>query len=171
MAKLNFSGHWTLERWEPWGPSYYGQQRRVSRQRFPNDIMLAQIDDLEKVYFKNGTPASAWNIGLIGGTTVAITTADSMSSHTGWSEDENYSESTRQAWSPNDPASQIIENSTSVVFTLNANTTIRGMFLTSSNVKGGTSGLLWSAAELDTPEIASNGQTIRAFYSLQGSGV
>lgn len=133
--------------------------------------MLAQIDDLHNTYFKNGSPASAWSIGLIGGTTVTITTADSMSSHSGWTEDENYSESTRQAWSPDDSASQIIENSTSVVFTMNADTTIRGLFLTTNNTKGGASGNLWSAGAADIPEVTPSGTILRAFYSLAGSGV
>lgn len=172
--KILLSGRWIIERWKP--NKYLPVLQRkswilISRQKFGNDIMLAQIDDLLDVYFGNGSPAAAWSIGLIGGSSIAITTADSMSSHVGWTEDENYSEATRQAWSPNASASQLKENSTSVVFTLNADTTIRGLFLTSENTKGGTTGLLWSAAELDTPEVGSSGQTIRAFYSLAGSGV
>ena len=167
--KLCLTGHWVIERWCP--RDVHGFVRRLSRQQFSNDIMLAQIDDLLDVYFENGSPAAAWSIGLIGGSSVAITTADSMSSHAGWTEDENYTESTRQAWAPNASASQIIENSTSVVVTLDADTTIRGAFLTSDNVKGATDGLLWSAAALDTPEVGSSGQTVRAFYSLAGSGV
>ena len=133
--------------------------------------MLAQIDDLLDVYFRNGSTASAWNVGLIGGSTVAITSADSMSSHTGWTEDENYSELTRPAWSPDASASQKIENSNSVIFTLDADTTIRGLFLSSDNTKGGTTGDLWSAADVTPPEVAKSGQTIRAFYDLTGSGV
>jgi len=164
MNKLCLSGSWVLER-------YNRNGLLVARRRFPNDIMLAQIDDLLGVYFRNGSPASAWSVGLIGGDTVAITTADSMSSHAGWTEDENYTQANRPAWSPNAPASQIIENSSSVVFTLNTDTTIRGLFLTSDNTKGGITGDLWSAAALTLPEVASNGQTVRAFYELEGSGV
>ncbi len=173
--KLCLSGFYTFELWDPiWSVNHFLPMtgyRLVSRQRTPNDIMLAQIDDLLDVYFGNGSPASAWSVGLIGGTSVSITTADSMSSHAGWTEDENYSEANRPAWSPNASASQLKENSTSVVMTLDADTTIRGLFLTSDNTKGGTSGDLWSAAGLDTPEVGSSGQTIRAFYSLAGSGV
>ena len=133
--------------------------------------MLAQIDDLLDIYFRNGTPAADWNIGLIGGTTVAITSTDSMSSHAGWTEDQNYTEANRPTWTADAPASQKIENSSSVIFTLSAGTTIRGLFLTDENTKGGTTGNLWSAAEIDPPEVASSGQTIRTFYDLTGTGV
>lgn len=162
--KLRFSGRFVLERYRRDGAF-------ISRQEFGNDIMLAQLDDLLDVYFSSGNPADSWSIGLIGGSSVSITTADSMSSHAGWTEDENYSETTRPAWSPNSSASQIKENSSSVIFTMNLDTTIRGLFLTSDNAKGGVGGDLWSAAALDTPEVASAGQTVRAFYSLEGSGV
>ena len=162
--RLNFSGRWVLERYRRDGAF-------LSSQEVPNDIMLAQIDDLLDVYFDSGNPPASWSIGLIGGTSVSITTADSMSSHAGWTEDQNYTEATRPAWSPNPSASQIIENSTSVIFTLDTDTTIRGAFLTSDNTKGGAGGELWSAAALDTPEVGSSGQTIRTFYSLEGSGV
>lgn len=165
MSKLALSGSYVLER-------YNRDGILLARQKFPNDIMVAQIDDLFDVYFRNtGSPATTWSIGLIGGSTVTITTADTMSSHAGWTEDTNYSEANRPAWSPNASASQKVENSDSVIFTLDADTTIRGLIVTSNNTKGGMAGDLWSAGALDSPEVAKSGQTIRAFYLLEGSGV
>ena len=164
MNQVSFAGRWAFERYTAGGIL-------IAKQMSDNDIMLAAINNLFDEHFRNGDPASAWRIGLIGGAAAEVTTADTMSSHAGWSEDENYDEIARPAWQPNATVSQIIENNRGVVFSISIDTTIRGMFLTTDNTKGGATGTLWSATVLDIAEEIASRQTLRIYYELTGSGV
>lgn len=134
-----------------------------------NGIILAQIDDLFDVYFSNGTPASAWYIGLIEASTFsALSTSDSMSSHSGWTELTDYDEGTRPAWSPANSSNQIKANSSAVVFTASSDMSVKGFFVTSDNTKGGVSGDLWSHSIGSVDQDIPSGQTFKAFYELTG---
>jgi hypothetical protein len=78
-----------------------------------------------------------------------------MSSHAGWTDVTAYSESTRPAATfgaatTADPS--VITNSSSVaVFSINGTATVGGAFLTTDNTKGGTTGILFSASDFQSP--------------------
>lgn len=163
MQQVRFRGRYVFERWSPGGVL-------LARQVAYNDILNGGLDDILNKYFRSGTPPAAWYIGLIGGSSVTIAAADTMSSHAGWTEDQNYSESTRQQWSPNAASDQQIDNSTRALFTINADTTIRGLFIVSNNTKGGTTGTLWSAADLPTAQSVMSGEPVKVFYDLTATG-
>ncbi len=73
-----------------------------------------------------------------------VVAADTMASHAGWTENQNYSEANRPTITLGTVASQSVDNSASkAVFTINASGTIGGVFVTTDNTKGGTTGTLY----------------------------
>lgn len=74
--------------------------------------------------------------------------ADTMASHSPWSESTAYSESVRQTFTPGAISGGSVDNSGSVAqFTINANNTlIGGLFLADNSTKGGSTGTLYGMA-------------------------
>lgn len=120
--------------------------------------------------FNAGTALNPWYIGLIDSTGfTAVDPTDTMASHAGWAELSAYSNATRPTWSSGAAAARAVTNSSPVDFNINADgKTVKGLFITSNNVKGGTTGKLWSAALFGTASLVNNGDTLGATYSLSG---
>ena len=115
-----------------------------------NGIVNIGKDTILGVMFNAATQITSWFMGLLDNSPApTLADTDTMASHSGWAENTNYDEATRPAWPEDAPASQQITNSTAAVFTMNATVTIAGFFLTSDNVKGGATGVLWSTALFD----------------------
>jgi hypothetical protein len=102
------------------------------------------------------TTISAWYLGLYGAAASNTPAAgDTMSSHAGWTEVTDYSETNRPtatfvAATTANPS--VVTNSASKAqFTMNNTVTVGGAFLTSDNTKGGTSGTLFSAKDFSSP--------------------
>jgi len=138
-----------------------------------NLVVNVGLQDMNTKYFKGSAYTAAWYIGLYGsGSTNDPAAGDTMSSHSGWTEVTDYSQSTRPAATfgtatTADPS--VIDNSGSVaVFSINGTTTVGGAFLTSDNTKGGTSGTLFSAADFQSPGDRSvvNGDTLNVTYQF-----
>ena len=138
-----------------------------------NLVVNVGLQDMNTKYFKGSGYTAAWYIGLYGsGATNDPAASDTMSSHAGWTEVTDYSQSTRPAATfgtatTADPS--VIDNSGSVaVFSINGTTTVGGAFLTSDNTKGGTSGTLFSAADFQSPGDRSvvNGDTLNVTYQF-----
>lgn len=139
-----------------------------------NLVVNVGLKDMNDKYFSGSSYTATWYLGLItgpgSGTTIAA--GDTMSSHAGWTEDTAYSQSTRPACSfgaatTADPS--VISNSASVaVFSINGTTTIAGAFLTSNNTKGGTTGILFSASDFQSPgdRAVVNGDTLNVTYTF-----
>lgn len=109
-----------------------------------NLVVTAGRNHLLDVTFKGGTPITSWFVGI---TTASPTFAagDTMSSHAGWTEEQDYSEANRQALTLGTIASGSVDNSASkAVFSINAaSQSIGGLFIVSNNTKGGTTGTLY----------------------------
>jgi hypothetical protein len=158
---LKLRGAYAAEIWE-------GQQllRKIP---FANTVMTAGLTHLLNTQFAAGSQVTAWYFGLIGNTSFsAISIADTMASHAGWTESTAYAEAARQAWSPS-VASGVASNTTVAVFTPNASVTLRGAFITSVSTKGGATGTLWSAGQFDALQALASGQALRLTYSLTAS--
>jgi len=115
--------------------------------------------------------ATTYYLGLIDNSGfVAISSADTMGSHSGWTESTAYSESVRQTWDEAAASGQLITNSASVAtFTANAGATIRGIFLTTVSTKGGTTGTLMLAAEFAEAVTLSSGQALKVTLTINGA--
>jgi hypothetical protein len=138
-----------------------------------NLVVNVGLQDMNDKYFSGSGYTAAWYIGLYGsGTTNDPAAGDTMSSHVGWTEVTAYSQATRPAATfgsatAADPS--VINNSGSVaVFTMNGTTVVGGAFLTSNDVKGGTTGILFSAADFQSPGDRSvvSGDTLNVTYEF-----
>lgn len=133
----------------------------------PNTIVNQGKNYMLDATFNGASQSSSWYIGLIDQTGfTGISANDVMNSHSGWAESSAYSEATRPAWSKGAAASQSIGNASEVTFAINATVVIKGIFITDNNVKGGTSGKLWSAALAQADISFSSGEQARVTYNV-----
>ena len=108
-----------------------------------------------------------WYIGLVnnaGFTAFAVT--DTMSSHAGWTEWQSYTEANRVEWTSGAATAQSITNATPADFNQSASGTLKGIFITSNNTKGGTTGTLWSGASFATPIVVANTDLLKITYTV-----
>lgn len=139
-----------------------------------NLVVNVGLKDMNDKYFSGSSYTATWYLGLITGpgSGTTIDPGDTMATHAGWTENTSYSQSTRPACSfgaatTADPS--VISNSASVaVFSINGTTTIAGAFLTSNNTKGGTTGILFSASDFQSPgdRAVVNGDTLNVTYTF-----
>ena len=139
----------------------------------PNLVVNVGLQDMNTKYFSGSSYTVAWYIGLYGAASSNNPAAgDTAASHAGWTEVTAYSQSTRPAATfgtatTADPS--VISNSASpATFSMNATTTVGGAFLISNNTKGGTTGILFSAADFQAPGDRSvvSGDTISVTYQF-----
>jgi len=119
-----------------------------------NLVVNVGLQSMVSVYLDAGTQITTWYIGLItgpgSGTTIAA--ADTLASHSGWTEFTSYTGNRKAAVfgtaTTADPS--VIDNSASQAsFTMNGSGTVAGAFLCS--VDTGTSGTLFSASDFQSP--------------------
>ena len=138
-----------------------------------NLVVNVGLKDMNDKYFTGATYTAAWYIGLYGsGATNSPSAGDTMALHGGWTEVTAYSQATRPAATfaaatTADPS--VITNSASpATFSINGTTVVGGAFLTSNNTKGGTTGILFSASDFQSPGDRSvvNGDTLTVTYTF-----
>ena len=138
-----------------------------------NLVVNVGLKDMNDKYFTGSSYTAAWYIGLYGsGATNSPAAGDTMSSHIGWTEVVAYSQATRPAATfaaatTADPS--VITNSASpATFSINGTTTVGGAFLTSNNTKSGTTGILFSASDFQSPGDRSvvSGDTLTVSYTF-----
>lgn len=119
------------------------------------------------VAFHATTQITAWFCGIfetnytpVAGDTMALFPAAA-------GEVTAYSETTRPAWNEAAASGGVTTNSASTAtFTFNASKTLYGAFLSSSSVKGGTSGVLVSAAKFSASKGVDSGDIGRLTASV-----
>jgi hypothetical protein len=139
----------------------------------PNLVVNVGLQDMNTQYFLGSGYTAAWYLGLYGaGATNDPAAGDTMASHAGWVEEVGYSQATRPVATfgtatTADPS--VITNFLApAAFSINATAVIGGAFLTSDNTKGGTTGILFSAADFASPGDRSvvSGDTISVTYTF-----
>jgi len=139
----------------------------------PNLVVNVGLADMNDKYFSGSGYTATWYLGLYGAASSNNPAAgDTMASHSGWTEVTDYSQSTRPAATFGsatvaDPS--VIDNSGSVaVFSINNTVTVGGAFLTSDSTKGGTSGILFSASDFQSPGDRNvvSGDTLNVTYQF-----
>ena len=159
ITKCRIQGFWTVKCFNPNGTLAW-------KQVYANGITTGGINDLLDVGFRAQSQKTAWYVGLISNASfTALAAADTMASHAGWVELDNYSEATRPLWTPNAATGGAISHTDTIDFTITSTGTIRGTFITSVNTKSGTTGILWSTGLMASANAMSNGQTLRTTYS------
>jgi hypothetical protein len=134
---------------------------------YTNLVTTAGKNDLLDKYLAGSAYTATWYLGLISLTsyTTGPAASDTAATHTGWVEDQNYSNATRVAPSFG-AASAGSKASTATAFNINATTTIKGTFLTTLNTKGGTTGILYSAGLFSGGDkIVANQDTLNVTYT------
>ena len=138
-----------------------------------NLVVNVGLKDMNEKYFTGSAYTAAWYIGLYGAAASNNPAAgDTAASHAGWTEVTAYSQSTRPAATfgtstTADPS--VISNSGSPAsFSINGTTTVGGAFLISNSTKGGTTGILFSAADFASPGDRSvvSGDTLVVTYTF-----
>jgi hypothetical protein len=138
-----------------------------------NLVVNVGLQDMNDKYFSGSGYTAAWYIGLVNASpTPSYAAGDTAASHAGWSETTSYSQSTRpQATFGSatlaDPS--VISNSGSpATFSITGTVTVAGAFLISDSTKGGTSGILFSASNFQSPGSRSvvNGDTLTVTYQF-----
>jgi len=136
------------------------------REEVQNLVVDTGLNDILDKYWKGSTYSATHYVGLMKtGTTVAA--ADTMSTHTGWAESADYTESVRQTLTLGTVASKSVDNTASKAeFSINATVTITGAFITTSNTKSGTAGTLIGAVAFGSSRAVISGDTLQVTCTL-----
>lgn len=138
-----------------------------------NLVVNVGLKDMNEKYFTGSAYTATWFVGLYGaGSSNNPAAGDTAASHAGWTEVTAYSQATRPAATfgtstTADPS--VISNSASPAsFSINGTTTVGGAFLISNSTKGGTTGILFSAADFASPGDRSvvSGDTLVVTYTF-----
>jgi hypothetical protein len=131
-------------------------------EEFPNIVMTAGKNKLLDATLKTGLTSPAWFIGLVDDAGFsAYAAADTMASHAGWAENDDYDEATREAWTPGTISAGSVDNSASpAVFTISATVTIRGCFMADESTKAGSTGTLYGAGDFSAARAVVDNDTL-----------
>ena len=133
-----------------------------------NKIVNAGLNHILSTEFSGGTQilSAGWYVGLTGATPNPAA-ADTMASHSGWTEVAAYSQTTRPAWGPGATAAQQVANASAAVFSVNGTTTVGGAFIVSNSTISGTTGTLFSCAVFSQGnKSCSSGDTVNVTYTI-----
>jgi len=139
----------------------------------PNLVVNVGLQDMNAKYFTGTSYTAVWYIGLYGAASSNNPAAsDTMLSHPGWTEVTSYSQVTRPVCTfgvPTTADPSVATNAAApATFNITGSVTIGGAFLTNNNTKGGTAGLLFSAADFQAPGDRSvvSGDTLTVTYTF-----
>ena len=141
-----------------------------AKYEFPNGIVDEGLNHILDTEFGGGAQVGTWYIGLIDNSGFsALSDADTLSSHSGWTEFTSYTESARVEWVDDAAASRSKTNSSTANFSVNATGNVYGIFVSSNSVKStGTTGTLWSTAAFSSVVATANGDTLKVTYTVSG---
>lgn len=134
---------------------------------YDNNLKTVLLNYLWETGVRSGVAITAWYMGLIddAGFSSSENAADTMASHASWAELTTYTAATRIAWAPGAAASGTITIALAITFTTNADSNIRGIFITSNATKSSATGTLFSAASKASASTILSGQQYQAIYS------
>ncbi len=136
----------------------------------PNGIVDVGLNHILETQFNGGSQISTWYIGLIDNSGFSATSdTDTLASHSGWSEFTSYTESNRVTWASDAATGRAIANTATADFSINATGNLKGIFVSSNNVKStGNTGTLWSTANFSSVVATANGDTLKVTYTISG---
>lgn len=137
-----------------------------------NLVVNEGLNNLLNVMFNSAAQTTTWYTGLFEGnyTPVGSVTAATIASAS--TECTAYTSSTRPEYVEAASTAQYTTNAASrASFVFNAAKTIYGAFLVSSNVKNGTSGVLFSAARFSSSKAVESGDELLLTYGFSASSV
>ena len=169
--QIKGGGIFTLECFDPAGNLKWTAEKH-------NLVVNVGLKDMNDKYFLGSSYTAAWYIGLYGASATNDPAAsDTAATHAGWTEVTAYSQATRPvatfaAATTADPS--VITNAANAAqFSITGTTVVGGAFLISNNTKGGTTGILFSAADFQAPGDRSvvSGDIINVTYQFSLNAV
>ena len=131
-----------------------------------NLVVNVGLDDLLDKYFKGSSYTAAHYVGLTDGNPT-IAAGDTMSSHAGWAEVADYSQTNRPDLTLGAVSGQSVDNdSNRAEFSINDSATVGGAFVVDNNTKSGTTGVLYGAAAFTADRSVADGDTITVTVTL-----
>ena len=137
-------------------------------EEFPNLVVNTGLQYLNTQVFKGVTYTATWYMGLVN-TGATYAAGNTMLSHSGWTENAGYSQSTRptMVFGTATTADPSVVASTATVFSINATGVIAGAFLTTDSTKSGTAGTLFSAGNFTVGDRSVvTGDTLNVTYTF-----
>jgi hypothetical protein len=135
-------------------------------EEFKNLVVTVGKNFMLDETFAGTNYSAAWYLGLVDGTSSpTYNAANTMASHSGWTEFTDYSETTRPAptWVVASAGSKAT-NATS--FSISGTGTVAGAFMTTDSTKSGTTGTLFSAGNFSGGSRAvASGDTLNVTYT------
>lgn len=144
---------------------------------FPNAVTTVGKNLLLDTHFKTSNVTAAtttWYMGLIVSNNYsAISTGDTMSSHTGWYESgaatalaPGYSQTTRRQLTLAAAAAGAKATSNAVIFSMDRPGTVKGAFIVNQSTKAGSTGTLYSAGLFTVGDkVVTAGDTLNITYT------
>jgi hypothetical protein len=136
-----------------------------------NLVVNTGLQDMNNKYFKGSSYTAAFYLGLVTGPAASTTyaAADTLASHAGWTEFTDYSGSRKAVTfgTPTTAAPSVIDSTGSPSsFAITGTSTVAGAFI--CTVASGTSGILFSEADFDSPGDRNvvNGDTLNVSYTF-----
>lgn len=160
-SNIKLKGTWNIECFDKNG-------KKKWEEIIDNAVTNEGLDEALDVQLVAGSQNTSWFIGLINDTAFsALAATDTLASHAGWTEDANYT-GTRPGWTVGAASSQSVTNAATVDITMNAGTTLKGMFLASVNT--GSAGTLFSTGLFTGGDRALlNGDVLKATYTINAT--
>jgi hypothetical protein len=136
-------------------------------ERRENITVNVGLDEILDKFWKGSSYSAAHYVGLTGNTPT-FAAADTMASHSGWTEVTAYDEATREALTLGSVSAQSVSNTASKAqFTISTNSTaIGGAFVTTDSTKGGSTGILIGGAALSANRTLNDGDTLDITVTL-----
>jgi len=138
---------------------------------FPNLVVNEGLKDMNTKYFSGSSYTAAWYMGLITGpgSGTSFSASDTLASHAGWTEYTDYSGGVRPAITFGTPTladPSVITNTPTSFSISGSGGTVAGAFVCS--VTSGTSGILFSAADFQSPgdRVVVSGDTLNVTYTF-----
>lgn len=148
---------------------YYEKGELKWRKESKNLVVNEGLNHVLDILFAGASQITTWYVMLLASTPVPAA-ADTMSSHSGWTEQTGYTEGTRQEYVDVRTAQTVSNTASKATFTFSGSGTIGGAALTSSNTKGGTTGTLLCASAFSTgDEVFSAGGTLEVTYEFSAA--
>lgn len=165
VSKMQGRGHFYIEHYRP---DFDGVLRLLQILEIDNGITTAGLNYLLGNGFHSDTQLTTWYLFPINNSGYsALSAADTMASHAGWTESASYSETTRPSWGPGPASGGSILNGTPVVMTINADGSVLvGMGVCSNSIKSGTTGTLWATGLFGSVQALNNGDVLKITYTV-----
>lgn len=140
----------------------------------PNLLPVEGLNHLLMVALSNSAKLNTFYLALFSGNYTPVSTLTAATFAASASElvsnTEGYSEALRQTWTPNAASGGAMDNvGTEAAFTIAtaSSVTIRGAALLSESIKGGTAGVVVSAAKFAQARTQYNGDTFTLGYRVR----